>query len=90
MSSSAMLLLNTSSAAGDGSFTGVLLLAANLPTSLALFPVVLLLNCCDLGLEPGGGAGFAGIGDKSIPPILDEEVRGLCSNDDWSSWNDSR
>ena len=71
MSSSAMLLLNTSSAAGEGSFTAVLLVVVNLSTSL-------VLNCCDLGLEPGGGAGFAGIGDMSIPPILDDEVRGFC------------
>ena len=70
-----MLLLNTSSAAGDGSFTVVLLLVVNLSTSL-------VVNCCDLGLDPGGGAGFAGIGDMSIPPILDEEVRGFCRNDD--------
>ena len=77
-----MLLLNTSSAAGDGSFTAMLPLVDNLPTSVVSLRALLVLNCCDFGLEPGGGAGFAGIEDGSIPPILDNEVREVRVNDE--------
>ena len=55
----------------------------NLDTaSYVIHPFVQLVNLC---LESGGGAGFARIEEWFVPPILDEEVQGMCIDADWSS-----
>jgi len=77
---------------GDGSFVKDVSLPVSVTSvTVTSVTVIVLVTSWGLLLAEEGGAGLEGGGsgllgmEKSPPPILDVELRGLRTNVDWSS-----
>ena len=82
---------------GDGSFVKDVSLPVSVTSvTVTSVTVIVLVTSWGLLLAEEGGAGLEGGGsgllgmEKSPPPILDVELRGLRTNVDWSSLYDKR